>query len=93
VQWGLEPSRCGCGLSIQRLGITEVSVIVSAVGSLIHPWKDLALGNFIMQMTTSAPVPATVLKRTWAAVGVRLAGHVWAGRVDHTLVESMPPLQ
>lgn len=37
--------------------------------TLIHPWKDLAPGNFIMQMRMSAPVPVTVLKRTQAARG------------------------
>lgn len=47
----------------QRLGITEVSPIVSGAEALIHPWKDLALGNFIMQMSARAPVPATVLKK------------------------------
>lgn len=53
----------------QRLGITEVSVNVSGVKKLIHPWKDLALGNFTMQMNMSAAVPATMLKRTRAACG------------------------
>lgn len=27
---------------------------------LIHAWDDVALGNFIMQMSVSAPVPVTV---------------------------------
>ncbi|KAK2918110.1 hypothetical protein Q8A73_004856 [Channa argus] len=37
--------------------------------TLIHPWKDLALGNFIMQMSVNASVPVTVLKRTRADCG------------------------
>lgn len=48
-----------------RSGITEVfSAIASGVETLIHPKRDLAAGDFIMQMSVSAPVPATVLKRT-----------------------------
>lgn len=32
----------------QRLEI--IAVIASEVEKLIHPWKDLAVGNFIMQI-------------------------------------------
>lgn len=42
---------------------------VSGVKTLIHPWKDLAPGNFTMQMNMSTAVPATMLKRTQAACG------------------------
>lgn len=53
-----------------RSGITEVfSAIASGVETLIHPRRDLAAGDFIMQMSVSAPVPATVLKRTRGACG------------------------
>lgn len=87
MEWSLEPaSRQSCGLWRQRLGITEVSEIVSRVETLIHPWKDLAPGNFIMQMSMNAPVPATV---TQAACGWQ--DHIWAGRVIHTLAGSVPP--
>lgn len=49
---------------------------------LIHPWKDLAPGNFIMQMSVNAPVTVTVLKRTRAVCG-------WPD--TYGLADSMPP--
>ena len=57
---------------LQRLRITKVSASVSGVQMLIHPWKDLALSNFIMQMNTSAPCNRG-----------RRDISVWAGRVNH----------
>lgn len=43
--------------------MSEVLANDSRVKTFIHPWKDRVPGNFIMQMSMSAPVPALMVKR------------------------------
>lgn len=66
-------------------------MIVSGVKTLIYSLEDLASGNFIMQMSMSAPVPVTMLKKDTG--GRQLAVHVWAGRGIHSPPPPPPPDQ
>lgn len=43
--------------------MSEVLANDSRVKAFIHPWKERVPGNFIMQMSMSAPVPALMVKR------------------------------
>lgn len=68
-------------------------MIGSGVQMLIYFWKDLASGNFITQMSVSAPVPATTLKKD--TDDRRLAVDVWAEvsvHHQHHLINCSYPL-